>query len=321
MKATLAPRNRRSEDIGVEPIVVPELKLRDVQRQIFAADFVEASDNSAFEDRPETFNRVGVDSADNMLSRAVIDNAVRKFFAKVVIAPKGVGADQTDFVGNGFAHEIFKSDLIDLPDDAGDDIAFAPYRTDDGSFEPVITATAGSTFLIPMAIVVLAADVGFINLDNAAKLIHVLFDQGRADFVAHEPSGFDRTKTHVAPDLARTHSLLAGQHKVSDFEPVAERLVGVLEDRPGNDRKPIASRAARRALRALPMPLAGRQVIDSGVAATRTVDAFGPSAGLQIGLAGILVIDGEHPVKLGGSQLVDGLRHGSIPSQWKDIAL
>jgi hypothetical protein len=318
MKATLAPRNRRSEDIGVEPIVVPELKLRDVQRQIFAADFVEASDNSAFEDRPETFNRVGVDSADNMLSRAVIDNAVRKFFAKVVIAPKGVGADQTDFVGNGFAHEIFKSDLIDLPDDAGDDIAFAPYRTDDGSFEPVITATAGSTFLIPMAIVVLAADVGFINLDNAAKLIHVLFDQGRADFVAHEPSGFDRTKTHVAPDLARTHALLAGEHQVRDLEPVAERLVGVLEDRPGNDRKPIAVLGA---LLALPMPLARRQVIDSGIATTRAVNALGPTPGLQIGLAGILVIDGEHPVKLGGSQLMDGLRHGSIPSQWKDIAL
>ena len=133
---------------------------------------------------------------------------------------------------------------------------------------------------------------------------HVCLDQRRADFVRHEPSCFDRTETHVAPDLARAHSLFAGQHQVSDLEPVAERLVRVLKDRAGNDRKPIAVRGA---LLALPMPLARRQVIDGGIAATRAVNAIGPAAGLQICLAGILIADWKQLVELGRSQLMDGL--------------
>jgi hypothetical protein len=53
----------------------------------------------------------------------------------------------------------------------------------------------------------LAADESFVNFDNAAKL-GFGFDQGGADFVSHQPSGFDRTKTHIAAKLASAHSLL-----------------------------------------------------------------------------------------------------------------
>jgi hypothetical protein len=42
----LAPLNRRSENIGLAPVVIPELKFGDVQRQIFGADFVEATNNA-----------------------------------------------------------------------------------------------------------------------------------------------------------------------------------------------------------------------------------------------------------------------------------
>ncbi len=63
----LTSLNRRSENVVVEPIVVSELKFRNVERQIFAANFMETSDHTAFEDAPETFNRIGVDCADNIL--------------------------------------------------------------------------------------------------------------------------------------------------------------------------------------------------------------------------------------------------------------
>jgi hypothetical protein len=59
----LAAADGRSENIGVHPIVVPELKFRDVQRHIFGTDFVEATYDAALEDRPEAFNRV-----DNVVS-------------------------------------------------------------------------------------------------------------------------------------------------------------------------------------------------------------------------------------------------------------
>ncbi len=39
----LAPGNRFSENIGIEPIVVPELKFSNVQWHIFGAYFVETA--------------------------------------------------------------------------------------------------------------------------------------------------------------------------------------------------------------------------------------------------------------------------------------
>ena len=51
----LASADRHSENVSVKSVVVSELKLRDVQRHIFGADFVEAADNPALEDRPKTF--------------------------------------------------------------------------------------------------------------------------------------------------------------------------------------------------------------------------------------------------------------------------
>ena len=55
------------------PIVVPELELRNVERHVFGADFVEAADDARL-NRPEAFNRVRVDCADNELLDFVPDN-------------------------------------------------------------------------------------------------------------------------------------------------------------------------------------------------------------------------------------------------------
>src|SRR5580704_1999615 len=62
----LAPANRRSENVSVEAVVVPELKLCNVQRHIFATHFVETANNTALENAPEAFNRVGVNGTDNV---------------------------------------------------------------------------------------------------------------------------------------------------------------------------------------------------------------------------------------------------------------
>src|SRR5208282_2506827 len=102
-----------------------------------------------------------------------------------------------------------------------------------------------------------SADESFVNLNDAAKLLNIL-DQGDADFVAHHPCGFVRAEAHEAHDLKGAHALLAGQHQMNDAIPVAERLVGVLENRSGKMREAIAGRATWRALGTLPVPRAGR---------------------------------------------------------------
>ena len=69
----LTSLDRRSEDVVVQAVVVAELKLRDVQRQILGADLVERADDPALEDAPEAFNRIRVDRADNVTFRGVVD--------------------------------------------------------------------------------------------------------------------------------------------------------------------------------------------------------------------------------------------------------
>jgi hypothetical protein len=42
----LASPNRRAEDICIHSVIISELKLRDVERHIFGADFVERADHA-----------------------------------------------------------------------------------------------------------------------------------------------------------------------------------------------------------------------------------------------------------------------------------
>ena len=154
-----------------------------------------------------------------------------------------------------------------------------------------------------MLVDALAADVSLVNLDNPAKL-GLRLDKSDPDAMSHEPSGFERTEAHVAPQLPRADAFLAGQHQMRDFEPVPQRLVGVLEDRPDQNGEPIAVRGA---LLALPMPLAGFEFIDRRIATARANRAFRPTAGFQIPLASILVSDRETSVKFRRTHLVDRL--------------
>jgi hypothetical protein len=62
-----APTYCRAKNVRVVSVVVPELEFRDVQRQIFAADFVEAPHDAALQQRPEAVNRGGMDDAINIL--------------------------------------------------------------------------------------------------------------------------------------------------------------------------------------------------------------------------------------------------------------
>src|SRR6266478_3510328 len=77
---------RRTKDIDVLAIVMPELKFRDVERKIFAADLVIGADNAALKDAPETLNRVRVNGTHNVVAAALADDPVRQIAAKQPIA-------------------------------------------------------------------------------------------------------------------------------------------------------------------------------------------------------------------------------------------
>jgi hypothetical protein len=228
-----ASTNSRSEDIGIEPIVISKLKLRDLQWHIFGADLVEASDNAAFEDRPETLNRIGMNGTKNVLLFVVIDRLMI-VFGQPVIDFAFIGCEQAYSIGNHFADESSGGFASDVRENSGNNITLAAYSADNRRLGRG-AMLARTALAVPMLVLVLPADEGLVNLDDTAQLIHVLFDQGCSDFMAHKPSGFDRAEAHIAANLPRTHTLFAGQQEVGDLEPVAERLVGVLEDGPDDN--------------------------------------------------------------------------------------
>jgi hypothetical protein len=72
----LASLNRCPEDVGVLPIVIPELELGDIQVQILFADLVERPDDAALQNRPKAFDGLCVDRADDVLASAIINGAM-----------------------------------------------------------------------------------------------------------------------------------------------------------------------------------------------------------------------------------------------------
>ena len=118
--------NRRSENVVVEAIIVPELELRNVKMQVLLTDVVEGADDPALDDRPEALNRVRGNRADNVFLGSMVDSDVLiAFLAEAVVSNPLIGAEQANLVRYSFADEGFQCGGLDVSDHASDDIALA----------------------------------------------------------------------------------------------------------------------------------------------------------------------------------------------------
>jgi hypothetical protein len=111
-----ASSNCRSEDIRILPVVVAELEFRDVERHVFGTHLGESVHDATLEDRPETFNRLGKNRADDVLSFGVIDNGERVFLSEFLIARPLIGTQQADLVRDGFADKLDQRVGADVAD-------------------------------------------------------------------------------------------------------------------------------------------------------------------------------------------------------------
>jgi hypothetical protein len=82
----LVPFNRCSGNFIVEETSITEPKFSDVQRHVFLLTFMERPDDTALEDSPKTLDRLSVDRTDNVLALGVVNGAVRRFAAEMLIA-------------------------------------------------------------------------------------------------------------------------------------------------------------------------------------------------------------------------------------------
>ena len=86
---------------------------------------MERADHAALEDRPEAFDGLSMDRANDILTSGMVNDAVRIFAVKPLVAGPLVRAKQADLVGDGFANECGESIGTDICDYARNHIALA----------------------------------------------------------------------------------------------------------------------------------------------------------------------------------------------------
>src|SRR6516225_9427139 len=219
---------------------------------------MERTHDPALHDRPEAFDAVGVDRADDVLAASVIDRAAPVVEVEEIVSAVLIRAEQAYSPRYGFVDEAIDGRAVEFGDHLGDDVALALDRANDGRLVGTDTAAAPSApavITMPLAgvpVLPLAADECLIQFDDADKLLELLVLQSDANLVAHGPRGFVGAEAHVTLHLQGADALLAGKHEMDHAEPLAQWLVGVLEDRADEMREAVGSALA--AVRALPLP-------------------------------------------------------------------
>ena len=296
-----APSYRFAEYIGFLPVVKSELKLRQIERQIFFADMMVRAEDSAFQERPERFHIVRVNHAAHVLALAMVHGFMRKPLpsGEILIAGMFIGRDQRDFF---FVHylvdEPMESRHIGVLDHLADYVSLARDRADHGNFS---AGSANVLFLVVMAVFIEAAHVSFVHFDNTHELAEVRVFHSGSEPHAHIPRGLVRAGAKHPMDLERANSLLARDHQVQNLEPHEQRLFGFLKDRSGSQRETIGRAWLRSALHTLPMPGTRLARVHLGIVASWAVHATGKAANEQIRSTGSLI--GEQPLEIADRHL------------------
>lgn len=273
-----------TKNIGVVSVVIFELTFRNVQRHVFAAHLMIAANNRPLEDRPEAFNRLSVNRADNVFMGAVHDGLVR-VFAERLVATVFIGRQQTYLCRNCLAHETPQVTSRPCAENAGYYISLALDCADDNRLVEIFAAAFRA--LAAMPITALAADESLVHLDDTHKLLELFVLKRRADAMANIPSGFVRTEAHEALHLHGADTLLGGQHQVDDLEPVAQINLRVFENCADKMREAVS--AAFAASRTFPFEFHGLERVNAIRATARASDLLWPAARDQVVVASFLI--------------------------------
>ncbi|MEP6890305.1 MAG: adenylate/guanylate cyclase domain-containing protein [Nitrospirota bacterium] len=129
----------------------------------------------------------------------------------------------------------------------------------------------GPPIWLPMAILILATNVRFIDFHFAHQLRKSAVLHRRSNAMAHIPGRAVDAAPDLAMSLQRADTLLALGHEIDDLEPGTDWVVGILKDGFCNDRKPIAVPSATVFRFADPVKRLGLQFVDLHVLTARAL--------------------------------------------------
>lgn len=292
----------RAEDVRVLAVVEPKLELIQIERQVFAADVVIRPDHAALQQRPEVVDVGRMHLAAHVLAGAVVHGVVLVAAGpQIAVAGVVVGRDQIDLFAYRLAHEAVERARVGVLDHLADHVAFAADRADDRRLVAARPALAAA--FAGVAVLVLAAHVGFVDLDDAHQLPKLRVSHPGAKPMAHIKGRAVGAGTDHAMDLQRADAFLAGQHEVKNLEPNQQLVIRILENRPADDAEAVI-------LAGLAEPVKGPRFerVNFVVAAARTAHAVRPTPGCEKGFARRLVR--KHPVEIGQRHLSRDFRFG-----------
>jgi hypothetical protein len=269
------------EHIGVVPVVVPELELRKIQRQIFPADVVVGSEDSPFKQSPEGIEALSVNLATDVLACGVVHGFMRIATVQSSVPDVFISGNQFNLRAYGFSNEILKRVGAQVLDDATNHIPFAANRADDADLSRSYPACATRPALVPVLVLLFSPEERLVNFDNAHEPFEVRVFHSSAEPMAHVPSS-RVGRANLSFDLLCTDALLAVQHRVKNLKPCRERVLGILKNGSGSEREAIGIPSSAIRVRAFPMPrFVGQSIHGLLAAATRTLNALWPTARFQ----------------------------------------
>ena len=124
------------------------------------------------------------------------------------------------------------------------------------------------------------ANPGVVDLDLAMQRLARHIDHGPPELVQHHPSGFISTQSKLALKQERRDSARVGCHQICRPEPVGQRRLRVVKNRPRRQRHLVPTGGA------LPTPMR-HEGVSTPMVTARAREAIWPAAGRQILLAGL----------------------------------
>lgn len=287
-----------------------ELKLREIQRQVFAADAVVRADDSTLQQCPKRIQIRGVDFAPYVFAALVIDSLVRISLAQSPIASVFICGNKRNRIAYRFIDKLFQRFGLEVFDDLADNVSLSADRTDDADLAGA-ESTSHAFAVLPVAILVFPADVRFIDFNDTHELLEIWVLHRRPQAMAEIPSGRIR-RTDLPLDLFGADTLLAVQHRVQHLEPRLERILGVFKNRASCDRKAVGVSLATFDVGTLPVPRHCEGVDGLRLPASRAGNTLRPAAFLQEVFAGVFVWKLLHQL----SQ-----RHHEVSMQQKSLSV
>lgn len=267
------------------PIVQTERELVDVAAQVLLAGMVIDAVQAALHHGPHAFNAVRADAFADVFALLVVNGLMRVEGAMQTIVSHVLVGMERSAGGNMGMNGIFQVGGTIVLNGLGDGAAPALPHPNDGGF--IMQSMSDQRLAVRVLILFLASNVRFVYFHDAAQdseIVAARFPQS----LEHKPRRLLRDADFLG-QLQRRDTLARGHQQVHRVQPLMQRHMRPLEDRPRAHREIQLAGVA-----AVEAALAGRNPLALGAGRTRR--ALGPQPRFQVRPGRVLI--GKHRKEL-----------------------